>query len=213
MKKTILLFAFAFGFNTIANAQINFGIKGGLNHTFNSIKNLKGSSLENFTKGYTGYHGGVWVRVKIPVIGFYVRPELVYTSFSNRFHFRSKNKSVPGTYMITGENQYIKRIDIPILFGKRFLKIANLYLGPSFQYILNSDVSFKEVLTEVKIKNFSVGLQFGGGIEIGKFGLDIRWEQALSSVQSTFIQKAIGEETKFDSKTSQIIMGLTYKIF
>ena len=72
----------AFGFSHTSNAQIDFGLKAGLNYNSNSIKKVSDDVFEG-AKSKTGYHAGIWLRFKIPVTGFYVRPELVYTNLKN----------------------------------------------------------------------------------------------------------------------------------
>jgi len=72
------------------------------------------------------------------------------------------------------------------LLGKKFFGVGNIFIGPSFQYILSSDFSIND-LSDVDAKGFTVGLQFGGGIELGKLGIDVRWERGLNTVESTFL--------------------------
>jgi hypothetical protein len=202
IKRIFLILCLAFGFSQIANAQIAFGIKGGLNYNSNSIKEVS-SDVFDGAKSKTGYHAGVWLRFKIPGIGFYLRPELVYTNLANEVSY---NNSIAKT--VTSYN--FQKIDIPILFGKKIFGIGNLYAGPSFQYILDSDFGISEI-TDVKTDGFTAGVQFGGGIEFGKLGIDIRWESAFSSVKST-ISKIVGDDINFDTRVNQVIIGLSYKL-
>ena len=60
-----------------------------------------------------------------------------------------------------------QKIDIPVLLGKKIFGVGNIYIGPSFQYILSSDFSLSDI-KDVKTDGFTMGLQFGGGIELGK---------------------------------------------
>jgi hypothetical protein len=202
IKRIFLILCLAFGFSQIANAQIAFGIKGGLNYNSNSIKEVS-SDVFDGAKSKTGYHAGVWLRFKIPGIGFYLRPELVYTNLANEVSY---NNSIAKT--VTSYN--FQKIDIPILFGKKIFGIGNLYAGPSFQYILDSDFGISEI-TDVKTDGFTAGVQFGGGIEFGKLGIDIRWERAFSGVKST-INKIVGDDINFDTRVNQVIIGLSYKL-
>jgi hypothetical protein len=202
IKRIFLILCLAFGFSQITNAQIAFGIKGGLNYNSNSIKEVS-SDVFDGAKSKTGYHAGVWLRFKIPGIGFYLRPELVYTNLANEVSY---NNSIAKT--VTSYN--FQKIDIPILFGKKIFGIGNLYAGPSFQYILDSDFGISEI-TDVKTDGFTAGVQFGGGIEFGKLGIDIRWERAFSGVKST-ISKIVGDDINFDTRVNQVIIGLSYKL-
>ncbi|MDG1227994.1 MAG: outer membrane beta-barrel protein [Polaribacter sp.] len=202
IKKILLIFCLAFGFGQTVNAQIAFGIKGGLNYNSNSIKEVS-SDVFDGAKSKTGYHAGIWLRFKIPVIGFYLRPELVYTNLANEVSYNNSIAKTLTTYSF-------QKIDIPVLFGKKIFGIGNLYAGPSFQYILDSDFGLSEI-TDVKTDGFTAGIQFGGGIELGKLGIDIRWERAFSGVKST-LSKIAGNDISFDTRVNQVIVGLSYKL-
>ncbi|KGL63599.1 hypothetical protein PHEL85_0636 [Polaribacter sp. Hel1_85] len=202
MKKVILILCLAFGFSQISNAQVAFGLKGGLNYNSNSIKEVKTDVFDG-AKSKTGYHAGIWLRFKIPVIGLYLRPELVYTNLENEVTY---DNSVAAAKTTTYNFQ---KIDIPVLLGKKIFGIGNIYVGPSFQYILDSDFGFDDI-KDVETSGFTAGLQFGGGIELGKLGIDVRWERAFSGVESTFIGTA--GDVNFDTRVNQIIVGLSYRL-
>ena len=199
MKKVILMLALAFGLSQAANAQINFGVKGGINYNSNSIKEVQTDVFDG-AKSKTGYHAGIWLRFKIPVIGLYLRPELVYTSLENEVLYKTSGNTTSYNF---------KKIDIPVLLGKKIFGIGNVYVGPSFQYILDSDFSFSDI-PNVEADGFTVGLQFGGGIELGRLGIDVRWERAFSGIESTFIGTA--GNVNFDTRINQIILGLSYRL-
>ena len=188
----------AFGFSHTSNAQIDFGLKAGLNYNSNSIKKVSDNVFEG-AKSKTGYHAGIWLRFKVPVTGFYIRPELVYTNLKNEITY----KNVETTYSF-------QKIDVPVLIGKKIFGIGNVYVGPSFQYIIDSDFDFDDI-KEVTSDGFTVGVQFGGGIELGKLGIDVRWERAFSGIESTFT-RALGSDVNFDTRVNQIIIGLSYKL-
>jgi len=190
----------AFGFSQISNAQIAFGLKGGLNYNSNSIKE---TSIDLFSeaKSKTGYHAGIWLRFKLPIIGFYIRPELVYTNLENELIYNIESKTTAYNF---------QKIDIPILLGKKIFGIGNVYIGPSFQYILASDFSISDIRS-VDSDGFTMGLQFGGGVEFGKVGIDLRWERAFSGIESTLVD-GLSRNVSFDTRINQIIIGLSYRL-
>jgi hypothetical protein len=200
MKKVILTVCLIFAYTQISTAQIQFGVKGGLNYNSNSVEEV-GEDLLDGAESKTGYHAGIWLRVKIPVIGFYIRPELVYTNLKSEL-------TLKGTGTIA--NYDFQKIDIPVLFGKKILGIGNIFVGPSFQYILDSEFDLSDI-SDVETYNFSMGIQFGGGVELGKFGLDIRWERSFSGIESSFINN-LGNSVDFDTRVNQIIIGLSYRL-
>jgi hypothetical protein len=199
MKKVILMILLAFACSQTSTAQIDFGVKAGLNYNSESIQSV---SQDVFTgaESKTGYHAGVWLRFKLPIIGFYLRPELVYTNLENELLYKGSQTT----------SYSFQKIDIPVLIGKKFFGIGNVFAGPSFQYLLKSDFSLNDI-SEVDTDGFSVGMQFGAGIELGNLGIDVRWERGLNTVESTFLN-AISERVTFDTRVNQIIIGLSYKL-
>lgn len=199
MKKIFLTILFFFGFLQFTQSQINFGVKAGINYNSNSIKET-GQDVFEGAKSKTGYHAGAWLRFKIPGLGLYLRPELVYTSLENEVYYKQTAETT---------NYDIKKLDIPVLLGKKIFSIGNIYIGPSFQYILNSDFDISDI-TSVDADGFTLGLQFGGGVEFGNLGIDVRWERAFSDIESSFVGN-LGN-VSYDTRINQIIFGLSYKL-
>jgi opacity protein-like surface antigen len=194
----LLIFAFQSG-----NAQVNYGIKGGLN--FNASELSMGS--ENLdSDDSSGYHAGVWMRFKVPVVGIYVRPEIIYTSLSSE-------------YTLTGIGQAkfnLNRIDVPVLLGMKFIGVGNFFIGPSFQYVLDSDFSVAGIDLEKDDakEDINVGFQIGLGIEFWKLGIDVRYESAFSKAESAFndsAEEALVNNFKIDNQPNQFVLGLSYK--
>ncbi|WP_298777605.1 porin family protein [uncultured Polaribacter sp.] len=198
MKKVILILCLTLGFSQLSNAQLDFGVKAGVNYNSESIKETAQDVFEG-AKSKTGYHAGVWLRFKIPVVGLYLRPELVYTNLENEVFFKTADITT---------NHSFKKIDIPVLLGKKVFGIGNVYIGPSFQYILDSDFNISEI-SNVDADGFTMGLQFGGGVEFGKLGIDVRWERAFSDIESS-LTSSLGD-VNYDTRINQIIIGLSLK--
>lgn len=175
--------------------------KGGINYNSNSIQEVSEDVFDG-AKSKTGYHAGIWMRFKIPVIGLYVRPELVYTNLENTVQYDNG-------LVQKNTNFSFQKIDIPVLLGKKILGIGNVYIGPSFQYILDQNFSISDIPI-VQGDGFTLGLQFGGGIELGRLGLDVRWERGFNNVESSFLDGAT--TVQFDTRVNQIIVGLSYRL-
>jgi hypothetical protein len=201
MKKIIIILFLAFGFIQASNGQIQFGIKGGVNYNSNSVEGVS-QDVFSGAESKTGYHAGIWTRIKIPVLGLYVRPELVYTNLENEvFYSQTASKT----------RHSFQKIDVPVLLGKKILGIGNIYVGPSFQYILDSDFDIDDI-KNVDSDGFTLGLQFGGGIELGNLGIDVRWERGFSDVESSFIGNISSEKVTYDTRINQIIIGLSIRL-
>lgn len=202
MKKVILFICLAFAFSNISNAQLNFGIKGGINYNSNSIENVSQDVFDG-AESKTGYHAGIWLRAKIPVLGLYIRPELIYTNLENDIRFDNGISAAKTT------TYSFQKIDIPVLLGKKIFGIGNIFVGPTFQYVLSSDFGFDDI-SDVDADGFTAGLTFGGGIEFGKIGIDVRWERAFSGIESSFVNNST--DINFDTRVNQIIIGLSLKL-
>lgn len=204
MKKAVLMIFLFVGGIQLAQSQIQGGIKGGINYNSNSFTDVKNDVVFDNAKSKTGFHAGAWLRINLPVTNLYLRPELVYTQLSNEVSYQYNDLSSPQTTTYD-----FQKIDIPVLVGMKFLKVAHVFGGPSFQYILDSDFNIED-LTQKDSYGFSVGVQFGAGIELGKLGLDVRWERALSDTEAKFIDSNVND-VNFDTRVNQIIVGLSYR--
>ncbi|CAM1340672.1 porin family protein [Tenacibaculum aestuarii] len=206
MKKVVLMIFLFIGGVQLAQSQIQGGIKAGINYNSDSFSDVKNDVVFDNAKSKTGFHAGAWLRINLPVTDLYLRPELVYTQLSNEVSYQYNDLSSPQT-----TTYKFQKIDIPVLVGMKFLKVAHVFAGPSFQYILDSDFDIKD-LEQVDSDGFTVGLQFGAGVELGKLGFDIRWERALSDTESNFIDNNnAGQNVNFDTRVNQIILGLSYR--
>lgn len=190
---TVLISSFAF-------SQIDFGVKAGLN--FASVGDLKSYANNGFDSKVdsdtrTGYHIGAWGRVALPIIGLYVQPELNYTHLKTEY---SNN----GDYILD-------KIDVPVLAGMKILSVGRIFVGPSFQYLINDDLDINDI-KDVKSDDFTVGIQFGAGAQLGKLGIDLRYDTGLNDTESSFVNETTGTNFTVDSRPSQVILGVSYKL-
>jgi hypothetical protein len=200
MKKVILMLFLVFGFSQTSNAQLAFGVKGGVNYNNNGDATFSstGNDIVNGAESKSGFHAGFWFRGKLPIIGLYLRPEIIYTQVKSEY-----------LYQNTSTNYDFKKLDVPILLGKKVLGFGNIFIGPSFQYILDDQFNFSTLSTN-DFDKFSVGLQMGFGVEFGSLGLDVRWERGLSNTEANFVDNSTN--ISIDNRTNQIIFGLSLKL-
>ncbi|PHQ61201.1 MAG: hypothetical protein COC08_05875, partial [Maribacter sp.] len=175
--------------------------KVGLN--YNSNGNLEDdlTSINISSDGAAGFHVGLFAEMKLPLF-IYIRPEFVYTHTNSSYEFLDFSSDLT-----------IDKIDAPILAGIRFLKIGRIFLGPSFQYIINSDLTYSDAFDEIKkvsSSDFSMGAQFGFGIELGKLGVDVRWERGLSDTEIKYIGMIDDELSNLtvDARPEQFILSI-----
>lgn len=203
MKKTLLVAVLALvGTAAFAQSGSGFGIKAGLNYNKNGdLIGSTGNAVDNILEGAdgkAGFHVGFWGKLDLPKI--YVRPELVYTNTKS-------------TYQVEGSSQNydISKLDLPVLLGYKFIGPLHIFAGPAFQYTLSNDLGDFEV-EDVK-NDFTVGLNAGIGVNISKFGADVRYERGFSKNEAEFISGNVSDISgRVDSRPSQVIFSLSYKL-
>lgn len=203
MRKTLLVAVFALiGATAWAQSGSGFGVKAGLSYNKNGdlISSVSdgGQDIIEGAEGKAGFHFGFWGKLDFPKI--YLRPELVY----------SKTKS---SYDVDGESQDydISKLDLPVLLGYKLIGPLHVFAGPAFQYTLKNDLGDLQV-EDVK-NDFTVGLNAGVGVNLGKVGLDVRYERGFSENEAEFIDNNITTVSgRVDSRPSQVIFALSLKL-
>lgn len=190
-KKTFLLalFLVAISSFTYAQSATGFGIKGGLNYNANGdyFESI-GSNAKNPDRN-VGYHIGLFGKIGNQI---YFKPELVYTSTKSDYD---------------DDSFEMQKIDAPLLVGIKVLGPVSVFAGPSFQYILDSD--FDGISINDIENDFSVGLNFGIGLNLNKLGIDVRYERGFSDNEATFLgNNGIGT-SRLDTRPDQLILSLS----
>ena len=194
MKKVLLgiLFLAAFGAN--AQSGPGFGIKAGLNYGgTGDVSDSVGEAYEN-PDNDLGYHVGVFGRVGDKL---YFRPELVYTNLK-------------ATY--DSDKFSMKKLDAPLLLGLEVIGPLSVFAGPSLQYILDTDYE-GVTLGDVK-DDFTVGLNFGAGLALGKLGIDLRYERGFKDNEAEFLDSnsIITTGSRLDTRPDQLILSLSLQL-
>ena len=192
MKKVTYLSLLLIIFTSFTYAQnkFGFGVKGGLNYNSNGdYYNSITSNIEHPDKN-VGFHVGVFGKLGGKL---FLKPELVYTNTSSDYD---------------GDTFKMQKLDAPVLAGLRFLKMFNVFAGPSFQYILDTD--FDGFKFEDIENDFTVGLNFGVGVSFKNIGVDLRYERGFSDNEATFIDNNSGLTTnQIDTRPEQLILSLS----
>jgi hypothetical protein len=201
MKKRIVLSLFAFlGIVYFTSAQSGYGIKAGLSYNSNGklseiISETQTNLIDNKGKGKSGFNVGFYGKLDLGSI--YIRPELVYTKTTSEYELNSQ----------TSDYKFSK-LDAPVLVGLKVIGPLNVFAGPAFQYVL--DNNFQGLKYESIKNDFTVGLNIGASIELGKLGFDIRYERGLSKNEANWTNA--GETFTLDSRPEQVIFSLSYRL-
>lgn len=201
MNKRILVLSIAL-LSTVfyMNAQSGFGIKGGLSYNTNGelseFVNETGTIIENEGKGKSGYNVGIFGKIGLGPI--YLRPELVYTKTTSEYILNSE-----------AVDYKIARLDMPVLVGLKLIGPLSIFAGPAFQYTLEND--FNDIEYDRIDNDFTVGFNFGAGLDLGRLGLDVRYERGFNENEATFIENNT-TSYRLDSRPEQIILSLSYRL-
>lgn len=195
MKK-IILSALFLSLNLAAFSQVlpsfQFGLKGGANLSKLSTENTFSSDNR------AGYYAGLWAR--FGAAGIHLQPEL---------YLSGKNTTLKAS---TGEENKVNftSLDVPVLVGTKIGAAGvgiRLNTGPVVSFVLSDGQSFGNAASNIfkgDFKGQNVAWQFGAGLDIGKLGLDLRYETGLSK---------IGKDGYDDTKLSLFTFGLAYRLF
>tara|TARA_R110002033_G_scaffold37096_2_gene75873 strand:- start:11678 stop:12301 length:624 start_codon:yes stop_codon:yes gene_type:complete len=192
LKKSVISTALLLfiGFSLSAQNKSSFGFKGGLNYGangdyFDSV-NLNSSNPDQ----NIGYHVGIFGKIGNKI---YLRPEIVYTVTKSDYNNNDFN---------------IKKIDVPVLVGIKVLGPLSVFAGPSAQYILDTD--FHGIDIDNVQEDFTVGLNFGIGLNFNKIGIDLRYERGFGENEASFIENNITTiNSRIDTRPEQLILSLS----
>ncbi|WP_432713119.1 porin family protein, partial [Pedobacter sp.] len=170
--------------------SFQLGIKGGANLS-------KFSTSGTFdSENRAGYYVGFWTRVG--AAGIHLQPE-VYLSGKNT-KIKANNGDVNDVRFTS--------LDVPVLVGTKFGAAGvglRLNTGPVFSFMLDDEQKFGNAVSNVANLDFkgqNMAWQFGAGLDIGKIGIDLRYEKGLSKVHKN-------PDTKLDLFT----LGLAFQLF
>ena len=222
MKK-LFLFTVLLSLSIGVSAQsFSWGAKvnvGSPNLKIKDIQNLEDNQdpeniaklLDN-TDAVLTYQLGFFTRFKFA--GVYIQPEAMFSSSKTEMTFENiLNENTNTNNDVVGEVK-LNKLDIPVMIGKRFMKIVRINAGPVFSYILSQNIDqsgAKEAWNEInaEYKNATVGLQYGIGVDIAMINIDLRVEKGFQAISENL---TIGD-TNFaaDQRLEQIMLSVGMK--
>jgi|GEM_PF-72184 len=182
---------------------LKFGIKGGLNYGDNGKIEKQdfidaGNSISKKGEDRAGFHLGMFARVEL-TDKLFLRPELQYTQTSTSYDIDSFSTSYK-----------LNKLDMPLLVGIKVIGPLYVTGGPSLQYIVNNDLENVEV--DAIKSDFTVGMQFGLGVQLGRLNADIRYERGLNDNQARSVAQIgndlLNSELRVDSRPNQLLLSL-----
>lgn len=210
MKNYVLVLCIAFGaFSSSYSQEFSYGFKGGINYALGGqITGISSGGIyfDGTVEGTPeiGFHGGAFVQVDFGK--FFVRPEVVYVSLKSEFDFPIK----PSTYSV-------EKVNVPLLFGYNVYGPFDVYAGPVYSNILTSRLMGDESPDPIVAQNSPINLQAGAKVEFGRFGLDLRYEHSLSTVETQQVdivnsEYGINLADFEDARLNQIVLSVIFKL-
>ncbi len=206
MKKKLLLFV-ALSLSTLVSGQSVFGIKAGLFTPYGAFGgftvNHADTSFDVALKDAKyGFHVGTWFRFGDKL---FIQPEVQFSSNRTTYEL---NGGIFQTPVIKSEKYLF--IEIPVIFGAR-LGPVSLQAGPVGHYLVKSTSEFTDLDNyEQKFRAFTYSYQLGAGLDIGRIGLDVRYQGKFSNNDGHMV--FFGERYNFDKNPAHIMASLRLRL-
>ncbi len=195
MKTKLPFLVTAILFVSAANAQFDFGVKGGAN-----ITKIDGKAFrDEFTYGYhLGAFVGIGLGGKLSI-----QPEVLFNQYNTRADSSFKNVYENAVNFSNYKDVKLNYLTIPILLSYKLGNVISLQAGPQFGVLINQD---KNLLQNGK-EAFSSGefsMTGGATISISKLRLSGRYFVGLNNVSD------IDDQNKWKNQGYQLSVGLAF---
>jgi hypothetical protein len=206
MKKIFLMFAIWCAAMGSIQAQ-DFGIKLGVSTPSGGLGKFQvvhpDSNFQVALKGAKyGIHGGFWLRAGNRV---FIQPEVYFNANKQDYTLEG------GVFSQVVKTEKYQYLDMPVLVG---LKLGPVHVlgGPVGHYFIKSTSTLTDVAGyEQMFDDFTFSYQLGGGLDLGKVGIDVRYQGRFSNKNGHM--NFFGQEYDFDKSPASIVASLRYQLF
>lgn len=183
-----------------AYSQIDFGARVNLGTAFTDVS----TTSEEISNGDAEFGFGVGVFTRFGSEKIKIMPELLYTTTKTSIDF---NNGVVSEILEAD----LDKIDVPVTLVFKPSGLFNLQGGIIGSYILSDGKGVVNNTEEAfrNYRDFTIGYQFGGGVEFGNFIVDLQYESSLSDITQANSLAGFA----FDERISMVKGGLGIKIF
>jgi hypothetical protein len=215
MKKVILSLSIIAIATVSANAQIKFGIKGGMNasniigdHSLSADETGNQDNLQYTTK--IGYNLGAFVN--LPIKGkFSLQPEVMYSLQGANYKITDEDEF--GDVSTSTGHLNLSYVQVPILakftFGHKFYAQT----GPQFGFLMSAKDKFSGGSDDVKSSfqsfDFAWGLGIGYTLPMG-VGFDLRYNIGITAIDKTSSDDNSGDGLDLKDHNSNLQVGIFY---
>ncbi len=205
-----------------ANAQVNFGVKGGVTYTtFNVPLPNRNSNAYEGRESYhiQGFAGGLFMNFTVPFFPVSIQPELLYVEKGAESAVEEKFDRESSTREIT----LLKYLEIPVL-AKFTIPISlpvqpNVFIGSVYSYLVDSKdtIYYIDGTTFAEKPQFEkndFGITVGGGIDFNvvttKLTLDARYTYGLTDIyKNSLTTIQIGDPT-IKNRAWMVMLGVGF---
>ncbi|WP_266367213.1 porin family protein [Tellurirhabdus rosea] len=234
MKKLAMVLAFAALCPALAQAQLrsfSFGVKGGVNLSqfktgdfVTTRLNANGSPQvgfdgqvlrDNIRESFdskTGWAYGIYTRFGK---NLYLQPELLVSNKRGSFEIVRDINGQPSTEVV---NVRTTSFDVPLLVGLKGGPLR-VVAGPIVSFRISDDQRLRDALRDYTtgtlneaFSRASYGYQIGAGLDIFRFGIDVRREGSLSDIAAVDLG-ADGNSNQFNQRIKSWQVTLAYRFF
>lgn len=177
--KNILLVGLAFILAKSSDAQVQAGLKAGLN-----LANIYIEGDED-SRARTAFHAGGLLNIALPN-KLFLQPELLYSV---------KGKRTLATAFNNEARLSLNYIAVPLLVGYRYNNNFSVALGPEFGFLTSVNSKFNGINNDVSAfyRKFDVGIELSLAYSFTKaLGLDLRYNYGFKNLINGVFTDAYG---------------------
>jgi len=184
---------------TACAQNIDFGAKLGLNYTVGNYDSEIFIGNGRYTaKADVGFLVGGFMEVKLQK--FLLRPEVYYSKTNAEFDFPQQTIEYN-----------VQKISFPLLFGYNIAGPVDIYAGPAYQHILDSDL--QKVVGDFDSEQSNWAGHFGLKFIYPRWELDLRYEYVQPTKDNQNIRiDGLESRANFDEgRLNNLMLSLSYK--
>ncbi|MCW3106116.1 MAG: PorT family protein [Segetibacter sp.] len=172
--KRIFFFTISALYATLSLAQVDFGVKGGVNLA--TVRYLN----DDNSKARLGFNVGALAEIPVQE-NIFIRPEILYSS--KGFAYSATQTSREGSLRLN-------YINVPVLFGYRPVKNTAIMAGPEIGFLqkaVSKSQGFTTNMTNF-YRHFDVGFDLGASYNFSNvFGLEARYNYGFKDLVNVVV--------------------------
>ena len=198
MKKILAIIAIAcIGFATPSQAQVKFGLKGGLNLTA-----ITTDGNSNAISNKAGFYVGPTVKFTVPVVGL---------SFDASALYDQRNAKIKGT----DETMKVQSVQIPVnvRYGVGLSSLVNVFAfaGPQFGFNIGDKTKLLDEIGTWKLKTSNISGNVGIGATVfSKLQITANYNFQLSKTGEVIYKDENGKDASGKLNFNSWQLGLGY---